>query len=115
LRAFAEICRNSVRSADAVSRFGGEEFLVLLPATDAEHATILANRIRANTELATVHSEGVSFKMTVSIGIAQFESGSDPFEQIVARADTALYRAKQQGRNRVEIERKDVGASQPSS
>lgn len=104
LKSFAEICRNNVRTSDSVARFGGEEFLVLLPDTDASHAKILAERIRSNTELAMVHSEGISFKITVSIGIAQFAGGSDPFEQIVARADTALYRAKANGRNRVEIE-----------
>jgi diguanylate cyclase (GGDEF)-like protein len=102
LQQVARILTDGVRGSDMVFRYGGEEFLALLPETDLEGATALAEMIR---EVASSYSFGYgenNFSLTLSIGAAALcdgESGND----MVARADLALYQAKKHGRNRVEF------------
>ncbi|MDE1187829.1 MAG: membrane-associated sensor domain-containing protein [Pantoea sp.] len=102
LSTVAEIIRASVRTPeDFVARYGGEEFLIVLPAAAIDEAIQVADRIRSNiaeSSLPHVASE-ISNRITVSMGIAQ-NSGSRQPAEIIARADEALYQAKQQGRNR---------------
>ena len=96
----ARILSEVVRGSDMVFRYGGEEFLALLPETDSDGAFALAEKIR---DISSSHVFGYGehlINLTLSIGVASLcggESGND----MVARADMALYQAKQQGRNRV--------------
>ncbi|WP_431356957.1 membrane-associated sensor domain-containing protein [Pantoea endophytica] len=98
----ADVLKSAVRTpADLVARYGGEEFVMVLPAASLDEAALVAERIQASlhaTALAHLASE-VSKTVTVSMGIAVSGSG-DSAAGIIARADDALYRAKQQGRNR---------------
>ena len=93
----ADTLRVSVRNSDTVGRWGGEEFLVILPSTDLEQAGAVAEKVRgrvADLKLPTVG------QVTVSLGVAEYQAG-DTEQQLVARADIALYAAKEGGRNRV--------------
>jgi two-component system, cell cycle response regulator len=93
-----------LRTYDSVGRFGGEEFLVLAPATDAEGALQCAERIRAGIESTTFETSGGSLRMTMSLGVAISNPEEAPNPQaLLQAADAALYRAKQRGRNRVAI------------
>lgn len=94
----AELARRQARQSDVVGRIGGEEFVWLLPAVDPPGARALAERLRAAVERGI---EGSPLPVvTISIGLAQFRPGDDG-DSLLARADAALYEAKQGGRNRV--------------
>lgn len=100
LQQIADILSKAVRGSDMVFRYGGEEFLVLLPETNLEGAAALAEKIRLAAD-AQLFGAGHIFPLTLSAGVAtlsEHESGHD----MIARADMALYHAKAQGRNRVE-------------
>jgi diguanylate cyclase (GGDEF)-like protein len=101
LRALAKLLKQSVRSADFVIRYGGEEFLILLQAADAEMACDVAEKIRAAVAELKVQTSGGILQKTISIGISAFPDDSDTFWQAVKFADVALYHAKETGRNRV--------------
>jgi diguanylate cyclase (GGDEF)-like protein len=102
LRRLAAIFRASLRSADFAARYGGEEFLIVLPETDAATAAEIAERIRARVAAESAQRDAVSPRITVSAGIA--EAGEDEnLEILIHKADAALYRAKEGGRDRVEI------------
>jgi len=99
----ADILRQSVRQTDVVGRYGGEEFLVLLPRTNRDGAGLVAERIRHFMGRTPMEDgRGGSFTITVSLGIASRRDG-DQSDSLVNRADGALYTAKNEGRNRVEI------------
>jgi two-component system, cell cycle response regulator len=101
LRQIAAVLREAVRGTDTVFRYGGEEFLVLLPETDLSGASALGEKIRA-AAAARLFGEGARpFDLTLSIGVASL-SGDESGVDMIARADSALYRAKKRGRNRVE-------------
>jgi diguanylate cyclase (GGDEF)-like protein len=97
LQEFAKALQKTMRSTDALSRTGGEEFAVLMPGTDGKAAREIAERIR--TEVATIALP--KGRLTTSIGVALWD-GAETFEAWYRRADQALYRAKDAGRNRVE-------------
>jgi diguanylate cyclase (GGDEF)-like protein len=100
LRTFAEVLRETLRESDVAGRWGGEEFLLLLPGADEEGAAQLAERVRAG--LAERSIPGASgLRVTASFGVAEYVPQSD-VEQLVAAADGALYRAKGAGKDRVE-------------
>ena len=100
LRAFAAAVQGEIRNCDAFGRYGGEEFLLMLPETPAPDALALAERIRAVIEaLRSNHGEHV-IAATVSIGVAAYRLG-EPVAHAIVRADEALYLAKASGRNRV--------------
>ncbi|WP_046157426.1 sensor domain-containing diguanylate cyclase [Chromobacterium vaccinii] len=101
LRHIADTLLNSARATDFVARFGGEEFLLLLPETDASGAAVLAEKIRAAVEQSQAPDVG---RITISIGLATADAADAQPEAAVKRADLALYRAKAGGRNRVEAE-----------
>lgn len=88
-----------LRRPDRLGRFGGEEFVLLLPETPMDEASRVAERIRE-----TVQKNHVEPGCTVSIGVATAVTGKETMDDLVARADAALYRAKKAGRNRVELE-----------
>jgi two-component system, cell cycle response regulator len=102
LREFAVRLRRQVRGADLVCRFGGEEFVVAMPDTDAEVAALVAERVRAaiEDEAFTING-GRSMRVTTSVGVATLISGNDSVAELMKRADRGLYEAKNSGRNRV--------------
>lgn len=111
LQRVAALLSGSARGeTDLAARPGGEEFAVLLPGVDAEAAGRVAERIRALVEKATRAVEaGLPEAVTVSIGVAAMPAGGEAAERLLVAADRALYRAKETGRNRVEVDR--VGPS----
>jgi diguanylate cyclase (GGDEF)-like protein len=110
LREAAQRVDAHIRDSDAAARFGGDEFVVLAPGITPEQAAALAERIRQAVNDAPLEvSSGVTVQLTVSIGVAGIVLNRNETdlkkaaEQLLANADTALYRAKQNGRNRVEL------------
>jgi diguanylate cyclase (GGDEF)-like protein len=101
LKELAKVLQQSVRSADLVIRYGGEEFMIILLDTDTDGAEIVAENIRASVEKMKVQIHGTVLQKTISIGIAGFPQDSETFWQAVKFADVALYQAKEEGRNRV--------------
>ena len=104
LVALAEIMRAKTRGEDIVARYGGEEFVIVLPETPKKMAFVVAEHIRRAVEsvaLTNKHTRQTLQKLSVSIGIAATGDGApEPYDLIVERADQAMYRAKQEGRNR---------------
>lgn len=105
LQRFASQCIELVRKQDCVGRLGGEEFAILLPETDQEYAVKTAERIRRAVELLeVVTDDGQSVTFTCSMGVAQKKKEEDSFSLLLSRADIALYKAKNSGRNKVMVE-----------
>jgi len=101
LREAAEVWKHHLREHDRLGRIGGEEFLILCPDSSRNKAQLVATRLLEATRAHALSGIAPALSLTVSIGIAQMEPG-DTRETLMARADAALYRAKDQGRNRVE-------------
>ncbi len=102
LREFSSRLKRSVRGIDLVSRYGGEEFVVVMPETDTAYAKKVAERLRRDVEReAFLTTAGVHIPVTVSIGLASYSGTGDSTAALVRRADEALYAAKRSGRNRV--------------
>jgi len=103
LKATAVALRQAMyRKTDIVARWGGEEFIILIPDLDPSAVEVIAQRLRRSVELLAVAADGVTVKFTCSIGMAYGSPSSHQHPgQLIAEADGALYEAKQQGRNRV--------------
>ena len=103
LREFATRIRKSIRGIDLACRYGGEEFVIIMPETDMGVATIVAERLRRRiaSEPFPIEHGGKAIDVTISIGIAALDSADANAGNILKRADQALYRAKRDGRNRV--------------
>ena len=101
LRVLGETLRTSVRDVDLVCRWGGEEFVILLPGTDQPTAFAVAERIRERCAEVSIQYESVALRVTVSIGVAERRADENVLEPIITRADHALYAAKAAGRNAV--------------
>ncbi|MDQ6438276.1 PleD family two-component system response regulator [Mesorhizobium sp. LHD-90] len=103
LREFARRLRRNVRGIDLACRYGGEEFVVVMPDTDAAIAAKVAERLRAEIERNpfTVGKDGEAVNVTISVGVSSVLRGKDKVEDVMKRADLALYEAKSAGRNRV--------------
>ncbi|MCP4716281.1 MAG: diguanylate cyclase [Deltaproteobacteria bacterium] len=99
LKALAETCLNTLRINDIFGRIGGEEFAALLPETSGPSAMIAAERIRTALEKTAVPCSSTSISFTVSIGVTTLEHTDKNIETIIKRADSALYTAKENGRN----------------
>jgi diguanylate cyclase (GGDEF)-like protein len=111
LVAFCRVATGQLRPTDLFARLGGEEFACLLPETARPDALAVAERVRVSFE-ATTHDAGeVPFSVTVSIGMAIADSSDIDLPTLLVTADRALYRAKQQGRNRVEPARSSAARS----
>lgn len=101
IRAVARRCSETVRAVDAAGRLGGEEFALLLPETGAQSAEQAAERLRAAIADMDVWSGSDRLRVTISAGVAAWGNGDAGFDDLLKRADRALYAAKHGGRNRV--------------
>ena len=102
LQAVATTMKTTMRNTEFCARYGGEEFLIVLTQTGINGALIGAERVRTQIEKILFPDIGSDFKITISIGLSEYKMRED-VDDIIARADEALYRAKNGGRNRVEI------------
>ena len=102
LRSVVRALQSMLRTTDILGRFGGEEFLVLLPELDEQGALIAAERLRAKVAANVVEFEGKRLSPTISLGLA-LHAADETGDRLIARADEALYAAKRNGRNRVEL------------
>ena len=109
LKEVSRVLLREMREVDLVGRYGGEEFLMLLDETEAETAFVVAERIRNSLAGAAVSHEGVLIRVTASFGVAEISSGSESMEELMERADKAMYLAKQQGRNRTVLAGREKG------
>jgi diguanylate cyclase (GGDEF)-like protein len=100
LQAFAEEARSAIRDVDVLARWGGEEFMVMLPDTRLTAARLGLERLRTRVESMRVAHGGAELAFTLSAGVVEHAPG-EPLVEAIARADRALYQAKQQGRNKV--------------
>jgi diguanylate cyclase (GGDEF)-like protein len=103
LQHFAHVLSESVRNIDLVGRWGGEEFAILMPGTDLEEAAQVAERMRQAILAAVPPLDDHECAYTASFGVAAFRVDTPTMVSLLGRADTALYRAKENGRNRVEM------------
>jgi len=108
LAGFTEISHECLRSSDLLGRWGGEEFIIVLPDTGAESARRVSERLRGSLE-EFVFASGA--RVTASIGIACYRK-NESFASLLHRADAAMYRAKESGRNKVVVDAADLGADQ---
>ena len=98
----ARLIKEGIRQIDIASRYGGEEFAVILPRTDIHEALIVAERIRTSIENESMHHQGKSLRVSISIGLSQLDVTIDKDrKELIERADKALYISKKNGRNRV--------------
>jgi diguanylate cyclase (GGDEF)-like protein/PAS domain S-box-containing protein len=101
LKLLADTLRQSVRNVDSVGRYGGEEFIVLLPETGLDGARIAAEKILHNVRSANLRNNGDALRMTVSVGAAAAQNDDRNMDALLHRADVALYAAKSAGKNQV--------------
>ena len=101
IRTLAAAIRALSREIDSACRYGGEEFVIILPQADADGAFVFAERLRTSVAAMPVASEHGAFHFTISIGIALFSAGDAGHQAWIERSDAALYQAKRDGRNRV--------------
>lgn len=103
IKAVIRTCKNGLRSTDIIGRYGGEEFVIILPESNLENSLIIAEYIRKHVEDMEVIYDGDIIKVTISIGVASSEGGVGVFNvmKVINRADLALYNAKSSGRNKV--------------
>jgi two-component system chemotaxis response regulator CheY len=106
LKAFGEILKSSTRSSDISGRTGGEEFVHVITHADQSHLPMIVERTRAKLKAQTFSFGGSEVKVTASFGVAGIQGGGRglAFNELLKRADRALYRAKQNGRDRTEFE-----------
>jgi diguanylate cyclase (GGDEF)-like protein len=104
----AELLNQAVRDCDHVGRYGGEEFLVVLPDIGIQAAAVVAERIRRSVANLQCGGEKKKFSVTISIGLAAYPTDGDKTESLLSSADNALYQAKAGGRNCVVVTQSDT-------
>lgn len=97
-----------IRETDTLARYGGEEFALILPETETQGASIVAERIRSTIADTPILFENVSLPVTTSIGLCEFQPDLVKYSQLIDNADTALYSSKKNGRNRVTVYTPDM-------
>jgi diguanylate cyclase (GGDEF)-like protein len=112
LKSISETINQTVRRSDIVSRYGGEEFAIVLPETQLKGAVILAERLRKNVEQLAVKAGDATIRMTISLGLTIWEPASTVTEKadIIEAADKALYASKSSGRNKTSFVEAVAGA-----
>lgn len=100
LRSVAACLREQIRHPDTIGRYGGEEFLIVLPNSELKAAGEQAGRLCRTVREMQIDANEHSFNVTISIGVAQYRIGNENWEQVLNRADKALYKAKDEGRDR---------------
>ncbi|MFC1704012.1 PAS domain S-box protein [Candidatus Omnitrophota bacterium] len=112
LVAFANIVKNSVRSIDVVGRYGGDEFIIILPESDSQHALVVLERIRNDcnqTKITSPHAEDAGeLVLKLSAGIAVFPDNAEDLKELIWVVDSALRQAKREGKNRAVLERRGL-------
>lgn len=111
LKKISAVIVKCARRTDYLGRYGGEEFLLVCPNTDADETAILAERIRSAVEALEQNALGIARRITLSIGIAQMWHAELELKELIAAADRGLYRAKEAGRNQVCIETSEQAAT----
>ena len=105
LKMISDISLKNLRKVDVMCRFGGEEFVILLPETSGVEAYLAAERIRREIDGASLETEKGEVSVTVSIGVADLGEEIQTLDELISKADQAMYQAKDQGRNRVCIKK----------
>ena len=103
LKVVGSLMKREFRKTDVVCRYGGEEFLVILPGADYKNAGSAANKLRRSIEKEKVYFEGIHIPITVSCGVGMLNHNHETYKETMARADAALYESKRKGRNLVSI------------
>jgi len=115
LKRTAELFRDSVRSTDLVARYGGEEFAVMMPETPLDDGVTFAEKIRRLIEETPMQTQAGPLNITVSLGVASVpHTRIHSTKDLIVSADKALYRAKRNGRNQVQAERRREGLARPT-
>ena len=100
LRSVASRLRDQIRNPDTIGRYGGEEFLIVLPSSELKAAGEQAERLCQTVRAMQIDANDHSFTVTISVGVAQYRIRDENWEQFLHRVDEALYKAKEQGRDR---------------
>jgi diguanylate cyclase (GGDEF)-like protein len=103
LQQFAQACRQTVRDSDVFGRWGGEEFLLVMPGATLDIAMIALERLRALAFQIELPASGAGLRVALSAGLATHEENVKTLDELIARADAALYKAKHEGRDLVRI------------
>lgn len=103
LKEVAQLIKTTCRTSDIVARYGGEEMVVIFPSTSEEDAKVVSERIREAVENHLVEHEGEKLTVTISLGLAMLKSDSEEKDELIRRADEALYQSKEGGRNRLTL------------
>jgi len=103
LKAMTELIKKNVREIDLVSRYGGEEFCIMLPETKKENARVIGERIRHAIENHDIEAYDETTRITVSIGVSSYPADGKTSDDLIEKADMALYHAKHEGRNQVRL------------
>lgn len=103
LQQVCKTCRSVARSYDIFARFGGEEFIFLLPGSNTQRARAFTDRLRQTVSNQAISVNGTVVSITISIGTAVTTSRGDTLDDLISRADHALYKAKNLGKNHIEI------------
>lgn len=104
LQEVAKTIQNNIREYDTVGRYGGEEFLVILPNTDSNSAVEISERVRQSIESIVIECDKQILSITISAGVSTLSYSETNIEQLIKRADKALYAAKENGRNQIMVE-----------
>jgi len=105
LQALAKHCQSSVREIDLIGRYGGEEFIFLMPETNLEVTKEIAERLRRTIANMLIPTDKGELSVTVSLGVAMYDENTLDLETMIARSDQAMYVAKHKGRNRIAVSR----------
>jgi diguanylate cyclase (GGDEF)-like protein/PAS domain S-box-containing protein len=103
LQRFTTLCVNALRNVDIFGRWGGEEFVALLPETDIEGAAVIGERLRKLVADSVLNYADHKINFTVSVGVAQYKDSESSIDGPLGRADSAVYDAKKAGRNRISV------------
>ncbi|UCJ15377.1 GGDEF domain-containing protein [Pseudomonas sp. MM211] len=103
IQGLAHVVREQIRDTDIAGRYGGEEFVVLLPDVDSAGGRVFAERLRGVVERLQISHEGQVIPFTISLGVADLSEPCNDHQQLIERADQALYSSKRNGRNQVTV------------